>query len=315
MTLTDHEARELLAAAADTIEVSPTPIPTPVRRPPLVPVAAAAALVGLVAGVALWHGRDDGSRTSSIATDSPSWSPPTASATPGTSRAPTPQTFEVPNVLGLPTDQAEERLRGAGFSVETTSVDTSPARPCSRGEYVTSQRPAAGLRPRGVTVRLVLGCTDPVVADDVPATLADTARAFISFADGGGQAPRWAPRVSLTIGGEEVGSLDRATAGVAANWRGCPASGSYAARTCPFSSLSAIPHDQRASAFGLSITTPPTKAPNCMAWPESYHPNPARAVAIQPTGPMVSCVSNFVVTLFLDAAGQVERVDLMLSEP
>lgn len=195
-------------------------------------------------------------------------------------------------------------LYGCGGQTDSPTPGATPA-PTSAAPTTTALEPAPTTSP--------LPPAPTRAPDAVPRHLAGTARAFVWFARGRGHPPV-DTAVELFVGGEPVGTISATEATDPANWQGCPASGSYAARVCPFSLTALLrPAAQapRVGAISVSTVEPDNVcAPDGRALPA--HLGTYSTVTISRPG---SCTSYVAVRLFVNTAGQIVAADLTVGEP
>jgi hypothetical protein len=113
--------------------------------------------------------------------------------------------------------------------------------------------------------------------------------------------------VTLYLGGQEQGILGGADLENRARWRLCPAGGTYAARTCPFSAIDVI----RRYRGPLTYTPAPPRHPCVSATPLPGGPH---RVTITPEEPQ-DCVGYWAVQLQVNDVAQVVAVNLVWAEP
>jgi hypothetical protein len=195
--LTDAEARNLLHAAAATIEVEPAqPLPV-VHRPLVWPmlVAAAAVIAVVVTPLAL---ADRGS------TPSPS-NPP--------SPTPTLAANQIPPVMGLDLEDALELMSDRKLQVELVNKDA-----CVSERVVEGTSPAVGapFNPQAVVQLTVLNPTDALCV-----SREWDAWQLLRFARGVAPPPAFADRLTLYAGEAEPVVLSAAEAADPANWAVC----------------------------------------------------------------------------------------------
>lgn len=294
--LTDSQVRDLLAAAADTIDVAPARIesPRPVRRWPLA-LAAAAAVAALAIGITLLGGRGDSTPT------------PTGTPTPAPADEHDSGRVDVPFVSWMPLGKAEAILEGAGLGAITYDSCAQPV--------VINQSPEAGLRvTHGREVQLMLGCrTDPPASNEPSAELERFAQEFIDFASGAADGfPYGYDAIDLHLGGAPVKSFNdyHPTAASRRVWGVCSPEGAYAARECPVSALDtiawAVERDEP-----IRIVSHPGNPPCGPVW--VVPPAVVSFERVVITGG-TNCLDWWAVALYRSGDDHI-AVDLMLSEP
>jgi hypothetical protein len=180
---------------------------------------------------------------------------------------------------------------------------------------VLKQDPPRGWRREvGSKVRLYVsrGAPGPCGLGLPPAepALDRAGRAFVDFARGGEPDEDLLRHdVDLYLGGRLLHTLPgwRAVHRLSYGWL-CPTSGSYSARTCPFSAVRAI-----ATYPGPMAVTGREPAMPCGGG-SFLHGVLARTVTLTPDEGR-SCVDYFAVELALDGGGHLEAVNLVWSEP
>ena len=206
--LTESEARDLLAKAANTVEVAPgEPIEKAPRSiwPMLAAAAAVVAIVGTTAAVV--------GRTSDDA-GPPAVDPTTATASPNPVLAPD----QIPSVFAYDADSATRLLQSSGLH-----VTTKPDYRCGTTGRATKTNPAVGTRFQpGDAVTLYVTQIPPNARCVEPAA-EDAAWRFLDFANGRGPAPAFAEEVTFYVDGEKTGTLTAAEAADPANWGGTSA--------------------------------------------------------------------------------------------
>ena len=206
--LTESEARDLLAKAANTVEVAPgKPIEKAPRSiwPMLAAAAAVVAIVGTTAAVV--------NRTSDH-TGPPAVDPTTATASPRPQLAPD----QIPSVFAYDADSATRLLQSSGLK-----VTTKPDYVCGTTGRATKTRPAVGARFQPGDAVTLYVTQIPPNARCVEPVAQDAAWEFLDFANGRGPAPAFAEEVTFYVDGEKTGTLTAAEAADAANWSGTSA--------------------------------------------------------------------------------------------
>jgi PASTA domain len=206
--LTESETRDLLAKAANTVEVAPG---QPIEKTPrtIWPVlAAAAAVVAIVGTSAALVGR------TSDHTGPPAVDPTTAATSPRTVLA----ADQIPSVFAYDADSAMRLLQSSGLR-----VTRKPDYRCGTTGRATKTKPAVGTRFRpGDAVTLFVTQIPPNARCVEPAAQ-DAAWEFLDFANGRGPAPAFAQEVTFYVDGERTGTLTAAEAADPANWGGTSA--------------------------------------------------------------------------------------------
>ncbi len=184
--LTESEARDLLAKAANTVEVAAgAPIEKAPRTiwPMLAAAAAVAAIVGTTA-VVVGNTSDDAGP--------PAVEPTTTTAPPKPVLAPD----QIPSVLAYDEDSATRLLQSSGLR-----VTTKPDYRCGTTGRATKTNPAVGARFQpGDAVTLYVTQVPPNARCAEPAN-EDFAWRFLDFANGRGPAPAFAEEVTLYVDG------------------------------------------------------------------------------------------------------------------
>ena len=224
--LTDEQARSLLQAAGDTVDVPPKPVRLPPEPPRsrLAWVGAAAATVAVVvaASIAVNGGVGGGL---------PSFDPspdPTERVIPDPWDTVQLGPDQVPSVFGYDAASARRLLEQAGYD-----VDLRPEPACGEPGRAVSTRPAVGSTlDRGATVTLVV--TGPA---EVACPGPDDARLwqFIDFAAGRSAPPDFAADVTLSVNGDSV-QVGARQARDGALWPRC----STDLTTCPGNALDVV---------------------------------------------------------------------------
>lgn len=193
--LTDAEARDLLHAAADTIEVDAAqPLPV-IHRPSMWPMlVAAAAIVAVV--VATFTLTDRGS-----------------SPRPSNAASPTPAVNRIPPVMGLDPVDAQERLEGVGLVVRIRSQAG-----CVDRHVAAGTSPAVGSRfSAGDQIELTVLNNSADFCDGSQSLGWDLLR----FALGASSAPRLAEELTLYPGSGEPVTLSADEAKDPTTWEVC----------------------------------------------------------------------------------------------
>jgi hypothetical protein len=201
--LTEHEARDLLVRAANTIEVAPAaPIEESHGRRRTWPLlAAAAAVIGLVSTAALL-----GPRLGDQTTTGPSAHPPAANPP-----ASTLADDQIPSVFGYDAESAQQLLEDKGLM-----VTVRPSSGCGDIGRALSTEPATGTRfAPGDPVTLEVGS---LAIAHCPYSARTGAWEFIDFANGRGPAPAFADKVTLYVDGQLTATLTAEQAADPANW-------------------------------------------------------------------------------------------------
>ena len=123
--------------------------------------------------------------------------------------------------------------------------------------------------------------------------------------------------MSLFLGGTRMGELTRPQASIRRAWRGCPSSGGYGAASCPVDFLGVLlgaqvnrmPLDYRPTApRALWLTGGDNSAPGtAVSGFEVFFITPVRRVA--------TLAFDFRYEVYVDEAGAIRAVNLLLSEP
>lgn len=147
-----------------------------------------------------------------------------------------------------------------------------------------------------------------------PRSHESAAEAFVALAGGDRSVEvPWAPRVSYSIGGVEVGDL-AAGPGLAASLRTCPDGvEEYEGRACPVSPLDTVSNLLRDGSSAVVEAGVPDVV-GCTKVIGAPAPG-LTAASIRPPAEDRDCFSDFVVTLYSNTAGAVERIDFTLSGP
>ncbi|WP_343909206.1 PASTA domain-containing protein [Nocardioides aquiterrae] len=213
----------------------------------------------------------------------------------------------VPSLEGRPAAEARATLRDAGLRVDVRQVRGTACRP--RG-IVLDQRPRAGVeRPVGARVVIEVngGGRGRCGPDPHPSWLSRVADLFVAFARGARDGPPAEPPVTLYLGGQRQRVLEGGELADRARWRLCPAAGTYAARTCPFSAIDLLGR----YAGPLAYTSVPPRHPCVDATPL---PGGPRRITITPAEPQ-DCVGYWAVQLQVDDDARVVAVNLVWAEP
>ncbi len=277
--------RDRLAEAGATIAVTTTAPPAK-RRPPawLAPAAAAAVVAAIIIGSLAWrHGT---ATDPAKPTGTPSISPTTVA----------PELVSVPDLQGLPEEQATELLDGLGLAADVRGFPKE----CPT-LTVSTQHPAAGSKvAAGSQVAIKVAC--PNETEDM---LYRVASRFDSAAHSRQLSlPIDAP-VALYLGGRHVSDISAADSETWSAWDVCV--DGYAGRTCPFNALELV-----TSTDDVSISTR-TPEPPCTRWPgtpaelEPYH---AVSLTVGST-----CFDWGTVVLYVNDMGQIVAVDQVLDGP
>ena len=241
--LTDPEARSLLQAAGDTIEVHPAPVRLPPEQPPsrLAWVGAAAATVAVVVAASV-------AVTGGLGGSLPSFDPspdPTERVVPPPWDTAQLGPDQVPSVFGYDAAAARRLLEQAGYDV---NIRSEPA--CGQQDRAVRTKPAVGTQlGEGEVVTLVV--TGPA---DFACTGPSDARLwkFIDFASGRSGAPDFATNVTLSVNGDSV-QVSARQAHDLALWPRC----STDLSTCPGNALDVVAAAaQRVQKLGTGYTEP-----------------------------------------------------------
>lgn len=199
--LTDAQARSLLRAAGDTVEVRPAAVRLPPQPPPSrwAWVGVAAATVAVVAATSLAITGGIGGTGPSF-DPSPTPEPPRVTATPWNSVELADD--QVPSVFGYAAADARRLLREAGLQV---NVSTEAA--CGAGDRALRTEPEVGTRfaPRDVVTLVVSGPAERECAS----TPSERLWTFVDFAAGRSAPPEFATNVTFSVNGDVVSLSDR----------------------------------------------------------------------------------------------------------
>ena len=294
--LTDQQARELLAAAADTIEVAPEiATPAPVRRwPTVVAAAAAVAVLAVLAGTAALLGSERDSSPRPAGTTTPTAVPTHAPAARVT----------VPDVVGMPLADAVSALEA-----DRLTVSSWPEDPCASA-IVISQYPPAGATDEvdpGEQVSLSLGCRVLPGSPTSPAMVA-LADDFVAYARGDRSA--WHDEiggVAFHLGGRIHSSIDHFYDPPPQMWEFCPGEERYANHPCPYSAAATV---AAAEEDDLRIAGALPDPPCGLPW--TVPPQLVDTPRVTITGG-TDCADWFAVTLFQDGENSLQ-VDLTLAD-
>lgn len=164
-----------------------------------------------------------------------------------------------------------------------------------------------------------VGSQRPILVQDDRAPVADDlerlAESFVSYAIGDSNTfPHW-ESVSMSLGGEQVVSIDDIAAALSTRriWKICPADWEvYGAASCPVDLLgpiiSAGVNDAPlvySGEYGDVVCAPTRTGPMLSG----------RLVVLKPVQEWRTCASDFALVLAADERGRLRNIDLTLSEP
>ncbi len=199
--VTDHQARSLLQAAADTVEVQPAPVRLPPQPPPgrwaWAGVAAATIAVVAVASVAITGGLGG---TGPSFDPSPNPAPPRPTATPWSSVQLADD--QVPSVFGYAATDAGRLLTEAGLDVTTEVVGSDDG--CRSVGRALGTEPALGsvFEPEESVTLLVGDATGSCTQTELGRS--QRVWQFIDFATGRSTPPDFATNVTFSVNGDLV---------------------------------------------------------------------------------------------------------------
>lgn len=220
----------------------------------------------------------------------------------------------VPDVVGQLADEAGQGLEDAGLSVETHTTQLSA---CEEDHKVLAQDPEPGtyVAP-GSTVTLDVnrnsGGQCGLGLPSVRSGLRRVAELFVAFAreDHPAGPPVDTP-VDLYIGNEFLHTISAAASMRQDSWRGCPAAGFYAGRTCPFSFVTPIDDYPGPIAYTSQRPDHPClpESPDLPEGLSAYH-----EVTVTPDE-QLDCTSYWAVQLFVNDVSQIVAANIVWSEP
>ncbi len=194
-------------------------------------------------------------------------------------------------------------------------VVNSAGSACLPRRTVLEQRPAQGTQvAAGSRVLLVINSggfgTCGLHLPAAPRDLRRIADLFADFARDKSPGPPADTPVDLYVGGVLQRAIPSGDVSDRRQWRVCPGGIGYAARSCPISAL--VPFVEYPGPIAAT-TRPPTHP--CLAATELPGSLEVyRAVTLTPDENR-DCTSYFAVQLFVNDAGQIIAVNLVLSEP
>ncbi len=199
--LTDHQARSLLQAAADTVDVQPVPVRLPPQPPPSrwAWAGVAAATVAVVAATSLALTGQLGGVGPSF-DPSPTPAPPRLTATPWNSVQLSDD--QVPSVFGYDAESARQLLTDAGLDVTTAGLVSDDG--CRYvGRALRTDPPLGSAVEPGGSATLLVGdtlgsCTKPELRSS------QRVWQFVDFAAGRSTPPDFATNVTFSVNGDVV---------------------------------------------------------------------------------------------------------------
>ena len=144
---------------------------------------------------------------------------------------------------------------------------------------------------------------------------ADVAQRFVTFAVGGTGDVPWSSDVPIFYGRERVAVLTSADVDDPSAWNLCPANvAEYAGRECPVSPLEAV-RTAKGAGSELTVEDGVVATLGCDLVAPLRDPDYVDVVSIRPGKGRQDCFTDFVVALYLDAAGQVAAVEFVVGSP
>lgn len=200
--LTDAQARSLLRAAGDTVEVRPAAVRLPPEPPPSrwAWVGVAAATVAVVAATSLAITGGIGGTGPSF-DPSPTPVPPRLTATPWNSIELADD--QVPSVFGYDEAGARDLLRRAGLRVRSIGVAAEEPDCSNVGRALNTSPPVGSSFEPGDEVTLAVG--DSLAFCGSPSRV----WSFVDFAAGRSGPPEFATNVTFSVNGDVVSLSDR----------------------------------------------------------------------------------------------------------
>ena len=141
------------------------------------------------------------------------------------------------------------------------------------------------------------------------------ARMFVKYAVGSSDTFAHRESVSMSLGGEQVVSIDDIVAALSQRkiWRVCPADWDvYGAASCPVDLLGPI---TTAAANDSSLVFSAEYRDVACAPARTGPLPPGRLVVLRPTHKWRTCATDFALVLAADDQGRLRHIDLTLSEP
>jgi hypothetical protein len=186
----------------------------------------------------------------------------------------------------------------AGCGSENTSSQSSPSR------MPTSALGATG-KPKESTA--------PAPREESKSSL-QTVQAFADFATGKANRVPWSTETTLYFNGAEVARFDPARAGRRDSWSGCPhGSATFEGRDCPVLPLTVV-RDANRGTRSTSIEDEAPAVVGCSRVRKSADVVGKAAGWIRPDQDR-DCFGDFAVAVYLDDAGDVSAVNVVLSGP
>ena len=165
----------------------------------------------------------------------------------------------------------------------------------------------------------VAGSPRPILMQDARAPVADDlerlAESFVGYAVGDSKTFPHGESVSMSLGGEQVVSVDDIAAALSMRriWRICPADWElFGASSCPVDLLGPI--------VSAGVNTAPLvysgEYGDVVCAPPRTGPVPSgRLVVLRPVPEWRTCASDFALALAADEQGRLRSIDLTLSDP
>jgi hypothetical protein len=229
------------------------------------------------------------------------------------SAEPGPEADVVPDLRGLPIGDAQATLRELGLQAEYVQKGPPPPVGCAREEVIATQDPLAGtLASSGFKVLLTMrwaGCADGS-ADSLDGTPWQQGMAFLEFAYGGKTFPHFADQVGLYLGNQLKKTLTPAEARQLWRWQ---VTGPYADATGPFSAIEMV---TSGGVENPAIIPGAAPAGACVhSFPDQRAVPGSVAVTLTNDGQAGTCMDAYFVLLYVDDAGQLISVNLLLGSP